>query len=181
MKTCNKCKVNKETTEFVVRGKGLHSWCNPCRIEYHRAQNKLWYANNTERNFQRSTNWRKINPNKVKEILRKSRFKNSDVIAKRQNVYLRTPLGRFKMLRNRAVCKGIELTLTLEEFSEIISFPCAYCGEKEQRIGIDKMDNSKGYTKENSAPCCKTCNYMKKTSTVEDFLSHIKKIATHNA
>lgn len=85
--------------------------------------------------------------------------------------------------------------LTFEEFNELISKPCAYCGEEpstkngghlesRKRIdqpdlyttGIDRIDSSKGYTKDNCVPCCKMCNLMKNTYSVEQFLSHVRKI-----
>lgn len=28
--------------------------------------------------------------------------------------------------------------------------------------GIDRIDNNRGYVKENCVPCCKTCNYAKR-------------------
>ena len=67
-------------------------------------------------------------------------------------------------------------SLSFEDFDAITSRSCFYCGENEKRIGIDRIDNSIGYTKENSVSCCKICNYMKRTMTKEDFLNHIKKI-----
>ena len=38
------------------------------------------------------------------------------------------------------------------------------------------MDNTLGYTEDNCVTCCKICNRMKDTLTVEDFKEHIKTI-----
>ena len=58
--------------------------------------------------------------------------------------------------------------LTREEFAELISKPCVYCGAKPRYVkqrtyrsglkitGIDRIDNSKGYTVENCVSCCPT-------------------------
>ena len=35
--------------------------------------------------------------------------------------------------------------------------PCVYCGDTK-RIGADRIDNTKGHTKENCVPCCIECN-----------------------
>lgn len=39
----------------------------------------------------------------------------------------------------------------------ILSKPCIYCGDTH-RIGCDRIDNSKGHTKDNVVPCCYECN-----------------------
>lgn len=52
---------------------------------------------------------------------------------------------------------------------------CEYCGTKE-KLGVDRIDNTKGYIKGNCVTCCKWCNMMKKNLSVEDFIKHITKI-----
>ena len=39
----------------------------------------------------------------------------------------------------------------------ILNKPCYYCGDTH-RIGCDRIDNSKGHTKDNVIPCCYDCN-----------------------
>lgn len=39
--------------------------------------------------------------------------------------------------------------------------------------GIDRIDNSKGYTKENSITACKQCNISKSTYSQQDFINWI--------
>ena len=39
----------------------------------------------------------------------------------------------------------------------IINKPCIYCGDTH-KIGCDRIDNSKGHTKDNVNPCCYECN-----------------------
>lgn len=56
-------------------------------------------------------------------------------------------------------------------FGEVIDFdaqwiveniyckPCAHCGESDwHKIGCNRLDNTKGHTKDNVEPCCKKCN-----------------------
>lgn len=74
--------------------------------------------------------------------------------------------------------------------------PCYWCGsppvtrefwkteEKSRTIkyacnGIDRKDNKKGYTKQNTLPCCWTCNRMKRDWKAEDFLDRVVSIANH--
>ncbi len=92
--------------------------------------------------------------------------------------------------RTQARARGYEFLLTKEEFSNIFRKECNYCGSiglsnhKYRRnnfpyTGIDRIDNTRGYTLDNSVPCCKFCNSMKNVLSAEDFLSHIKKIFLH--
>lgn len=41
--------------------------------------------------------------------------------------------------------------------TNILHKPCIYCGDTH-RIGADRIDNSKGHTKDNVVPCCYDCN-----------------------
>lgn len=61
-----------------------------------------------------------------------------------------------------------ESVLTKEQFQELSNQECHYCG-KEGPNGIDRIDNSVGYTFENCVPCCKHCNYVKGDLSLADF------------
>lgn len=52
---------------------------------------------------------------------------------------------------------------------------CAYCG-KTPSWGIDRVDNTLGYTQENSVPCCAFCNHAKRDYTKDYFLLQIQTI-----
>lgn len=45
--------------------------------------------------------------------------------------------------------------------------------------GVDRKDNNKGYTIENSAPCCTACNMAKQKATDREFLDWAKRLATY--
>ena len=62
--------------------------------------------------------------------------------------------------------------LTPRERANLWEQPCYLCGEPNSN-GVDRFDSNGDYTIENSKPCCKTCNYMKKDLDYEDFKSHI--------
>ncbi len=81
--------------------------------------------------------------------------------------------------------------LTKEEFLNLIYQDCFYCNEKSSehiytinieekvkhiRNGIDRLNNTKGYTIENSVPCCIICNRAKHALEFENFTQHIEKI-----
>lgn len=88
-----------------------------------------------------------------------------------------------------AKLRNYEFSLTREEFFSIIVKPCIYCSdsltqEKKTRsstgsfyyTGIDRYDNKKGYTKENSVPCCKKCNRIKTDMSIEELDIQLEKI-----
>jgi hypothetical protein len=104
------------------------------------------------------------------------------------------PLGEaaFNLLyatyRCSAEKRGFEFALTKEDFESLTQRDCFYCGMKPSQLarpqmgggylynGIDRNDNSQGYTLTNSVPCCKLCNWMKNQFDVVDFLNHCKMI-----
>lgn len=61
----------------------------------------------------------------------------------------------------------------------LIKSPCTYCGFEpiwpKSRVGIDRVDTSKGYIIGNVVSCCSQCNNSKGISTVEEFKDRIKK------
>jgi hypothetical protein len=82
----------------------------------------------------------------------------------------------YKSYKHGAKTRNLVFDLSKEDFKSITSDSCYYCGEFDSRIGIDRSDNTKGYTLENCVPCCATCNHMKKNHTQSYFISHIQKI-----
>ena len=52
----------------------------------------------------------------------------------------------------------------------LIYADCYYCGKFPNKVnGIDRVNNSVGYTYDNCVPCCKRCNYLKNKTTQEEF------------
>jgi hypothetical protein len=51
--------------------------------------------------------------------------------------------------------------LTIDLVKELIASGCSYCGDKSVRIGLDRIDNSKGHTSDNVVPCCMRCNLVR--------------------
>lgn len=95
----------------------------------------------------------------------------------------------YQQYKGSAALRNMTFDLTMEEFQQLTQMNCSYCNLppiKEHKrnpttwilkyTGLDRSDNSKGYTKKNVVPCCATCNYAKKSMTIpqfEDWLSRI--------
>ena len=95
-------------------------------------------------------------------------------------------LYRFKRAAKK---RGIKWGLPPEEVRDLTGTECSYCGcLPAQSVkhphyrgdylynGLDRIDNDKGYVSGNVAPCCGTCNRMKGTMSIEDFMAHIGRI-----
>ncbi len=61
--------------------------------------------------------------------------------------------------KNRSICN-----LTKQEFLDILQAPCTYCESNEDKISLDRIDNSRGHTKDNVVPCCRLCNTARMAS-----------------
>lgn len=90
---------------------------------------------------------------------------------------------------NATTRKRAALELTREDVKDIIFKNCAYCGIEPNQThlyynlkfhGIDRVDSSIGYTKENCVPCCKACNRAKSDRSYEDFIQWVERIYLFN-
>lgn len=93
--------------------------------------------------------------------------------------------------RRGASDRGFVFELNHSKFREITSKDCTYCGAKPAKVsrarkgtkipyiynGVDRIDNTIGYTKDNCTPCCAVCNRMKFQLPQTDFIEHAKRIA----
>jgi hypothetical protein len=55
------------------------------------------------------------------------------------------------------------VNLTQEQFNRLVTSPCFYCAYSNEKeiVGINRIDNEKGYSLENCVPACKFCNRAK--------------------
>ena len=99
----------------------------------------------------------------TEEILFGKKKKRSTKVAKdisSPSVSIRAKASKMiSSYRNNDKANGTELCdIDIEWMVEnILTKPCVYCGDT-QRIGCDRIDNSKGHTKDNVVPCCIECN-----------------------
>ena len=99
--------------------------------------------------------------------------------------------AQYGIYQRSAKHRGISFDLTKEEFISIIHQPCHYDGfmdrkntqwgnERFEINGIDRLDPTKGYTMDNCVPCCKNCNYAKRSMSDEEFTSWIQRLINFN-
>lgn len=171
MKICTKCKIEKDETEFYKdkrRVSGLRSECKSCSLEDN--------SNREHRYLGTRKEYRDNNKDKIKKIHRTYYINNREQILK-TNSYYRTSLNyKFISYKNGAKRRGLEWQLTKEDFEEYWNKNCFYCNNEISTIGIDRIDSTKGYVKDNIKPCCSLCNTIKLDLTYNEFIGQIIKI-----
>lgn len=110
--------------------------CAACTKKIRYARNRVWHATH-------------------KENRRKRSEKNH-----------KTPSYRWHLLKQNAKKRNLEVSLTRVQFESLSKEPCYYCkGMLDIDSGwgthIDRLDNTVGYTFENSMSCCHFCNRIK--------------------
>lgn len=89
--------------------------------------------------------------------------------------------------------RNLKFELNNSDFENIIFDNCYYCNSEPQNKyivykyndtyikynGIDRIDSSKGYTKDNIVPCCKICNIAKHNMSQNEFFLWIKQVANN--
>jgi hypothetical protein len=111
--------------------------------------------------------WRDSHPEKVKEI----NEKNKNNIDRYYQIY-----------KNSAITKQLMFEITKEEYLLLVVSPCNYCGIIQEKgfNGIDRLNSSIGYVKNNCVSCCAMCNYMKGCLNKDIFIQRVEHISTYN-
>lgn len=102
----------------------------------------------------------------------------------------------YNRYKQNAISRNFNYELTYPEFYELITQDCHYCGQHPIEVqslkrynhtgqpiytnGIDRIDSSKGYSKDNCVPCCEVCNRMKLDYDLDFFYNHIEKIYNYH-
>ncbi len=109
------------------------------------------------------------------------------------NKLLKGEAARNNVLRSykkRAARCDLVWNLSDDFFFSLTRQSCFYCGiEPKQEYksipngngsyfynGVDRRNNSEGYTIENCVPCCGVCNFMKRTLDEETFMAQVIRI-----
>lgn len=93
--------------------------------------------------------------------------------------------------KRQARIQGCEFNLLKEDFLKLTSQNCFYCGREPSQThkhskssdgyiynGIDRLDNTRGYSKSNCVPCCDMCNKAKGNRTLKEFVNWANRLGT---
>lgn len=119
-----------------------------------------------QKQAEQSKKWRDANPDKVKE----NNETKINSIHSQYGVYMTTSKTR-----------NLEFTISEEEFTVIVKNPCYYCGIIQEKgfNGIDRLDSTKAYHKDNCVGCCEICNMMKGSLGPNVFIHRVEHMLTH--
>lgn len=118
--------------------------------------------------------------------INKERLKNRMTLAKKnpQKQGLKEQLYKYKWEANN---RNLLWNLSDEDAIDLFSQPCFYCDSDPVKRkfqfgeywsnGIDRKDNSLGYTKENAVPCCTRCNLAKSSLNIKEFYIWLSKVS----
>ncbi len=125
-----------------------------------------------------------------REVARKNRLGKASVN--------RLPFGR--SMRNRVLSqykqqadkRGYSWELTDSQFEELSQQLCHYCGRPPIGCaktkanngefvynGIDRINNTQGYTSKNIVTCCKICNRCKSDMSYDEFIEYLVMAGHH--
>jgi hypothetical protein len=133
--------------------------------QYKKDYGKDYYKKNKESIAKKGKEYRK----RTREIWREKWKLKGKTLGTRYGVY-----------KSTAKRRNIDFNITKEEFKKLWNKPCYYCGSEIVGIGVDRLDNTKGYQVDNIVPCCAWCNKMKLNYTKEEFINHCEKIVNFN-
>ena len=104
--------------------------------------------------------------------------------------WTKLPIGEDAFRGLHAMYKYRGWGLGREKFRELTQMSCHYCGAEPTSVkvgrgnggnyiynGIDRIDNTKGYTARNVVPCCPTCNYGKREMSTDEFLEWVERVS----
>lgn len=94
--------------------------------------------------------------------------------------------------RHKAGKLNLAFSLTVEQFSRLVSGPCFYCGIEPSNLhksghgtgdftynGLDRIDTRKGYIISNVVASCRRCNLSKSNRQQGEFIAWIRRAYLH--
>jgi hypothetical protein len=164
-KKCTKCHEEKSKGEFFKSPRNKNGFRSQCKV----CENKANLARQSK--YSRTEYYQS---DVYKEVKRNYYKNNSEKILIDNAAWRQTLKGRLLSYKIAAKKRNIEWSLTDEEFESFWQKPCTYCGDEIKTVGIDRLENDKGYYLENCTSCCSTCNTMKLAMTKTEFIEKIK-------
>jgi len=189
MKKCNLCFENKTFGEFgrlKSTKDGYRTCCRVCRKKY--------WKKPTE-DIEKWKEWRKEHMRQLglnskgrkrTEESKESQRKYNEERWKTHDYDKSAKKRSFDNYRKK------QFSGSYEDFINMVSNFCFYCGcgpdsittssntkhgiGAFKHLGLDRVDNDKGYTLDNVVPCCFQCNNAKWSYTLEEFRSWIIRV-----
>jgi hypothetical protein len=180
-KKCRTCNKTKNLIEYHKHESNLDGYKLDCK-ECCRIKDRERFENFTPEEKKIYKERRKKNYQKNKETYIQYRLNNLDKIKQDKQKYNKTLHGKFVNWRISAKRRKIEWQLKIEDLDKM-PLACYYTRQpltleknKNNTISLDRMDSSKGYTKDNVVFCTATINTMKSDLSIKDFLDNCRMV-----
>jgi hypothetical protein len=143
----NKLNLQKSNLELITedtKRTNKNAWQRENRDK---DKDRARYLKNKDKITECHTEWRKKNKSKIR--------------SSRTRIKTRYQRGFYEVKRTGKR----EIDISFEDYQEIMKdMKCHYCTvdiSSEIGFGLDRLDNSRGYFKDNVVPCCGACNRTK--------------------
>lgn len=153
--------------------------------DYNKEWHKKYRIKNREKCREKEREYYKKNPEKHIEYSKRYREKNPGLYSRLRKEYYNTKHGRavslFHNYLDRDAERGFNTKINIDsnwiENNILNGQICFYCGESDWRkLGVDRIDNTKGHTPDNCVCACEKCNKKRQNKyTVEEFVELMKK------
>ncbi len=138
---------------------------------------RTYYAAHRAEQNARRTQYYREHLTAGREAARQYRLRNPARFKACSRVSSHRPAGRLRMYKKGAADRGLEFGLSLWDINCFWKNPCSYCGEAIETVGLDRVDNARGYTRDNVVACCRRCNIWKLAMSQDSFLERARRIA----
>lgn len=165
---------NKEKIKKYNRERSQRPEVKKYRIEYNKEYRKEYSQRPEVKKRIKEYNKEYQQSPKRKEYVKE--YSQRPEVKKLIKKYSKSPKRKYQKYKWGAETRNLEWKLTIEQFMTFWQKYCFYCGDEIKTIGIDRIDNEKGYSIDNCVPCCIICNRMKRSLSQKEFINHCKKI-----
>jgi hypothetical protein len=186
---CSTCRRELPLNSFTnAKGssRGVSYECKECQKilrETRKAYRKEWENKNKEKLKEYHTNY--YDEHKTERKLKQKEKAKTDEYQTWKKRYDRRLTTRYRRYKQLASSRHLEFELIFEDFEEISTQACHYCGSLNEDefgnlySGIDRIDSTNGYTLNNVVPCCAMCNRMKNKRNVNSWIERMSQILSH--
>ncbi|APC25760.1 HNH endonuclease [Only Syngen Nebraska virus 5] len=170
---CTRCK--KEHNDCT-------KWCEPCKVKS-REKDKKRREKDPKKFNEKMRTFRSNNKEHMRNYDRKRREKDPEKFRERDAFRNATIHRKYQDFKKGAERRNIPFDITEDFVGTITDKECFYCGEettKMKRNGIDRLDNTLGYTEDNCVSCCGACNNMKRCLDANTFVERCSQVSLYN-
>ncbi len=171
LRWCSLCDTAKDTSQFGRNSeKHLSNYCRTCHAARLRTRKRIIRTSATTRTCPKCKKTKPLEEIRSNGSEKDTRCKECEAI--RSAMGRRTNRTKFSTARGSAKRRGVEWTLTLEQYVALRQNACHYCGfPLPEAGGLDRIEGEKGYVLGNVIPCCTQCNIARGANfTVEEML-----------